>query len=114
MAFPTQKQESFFAGHVQAFQYFGGVPRRLTYDNLTTAVLRVLKGRNRQEQEAFIVFRSHHLFESHFCTPGQGHEKGGVEHGVGYARRNFMVPIPFLCTGKYVDLEILIMSNLSH
>lgn len=94
MAFPSQKQESFFAGHVQALHYFGGVPRRLTYDNLSTAVLRVLEGHHRREQEAFIAFRSHYLFTSHFCTPAQGHEKGGVEHGVGYARRNFMVPIP--------------------
>jgi transposase len=106
-AFPTQKQESFFDGHVQALHYFGGVPRRLTYDNLSTAGLRVLEGRNRQEQEAFIVFRSHYLFESHFCTPGQGHEKGGVEHGVGYARRNFMVPIPDVDTFEALNAHLL-------
>ena len=61
MAFPRQKQEAFFAGHVAAFQYLGGVPQRLTYDNLKAAVLRVLAGRGRQEQERFIVFRSHPL-----------------------------------------------------
>jgi transposase len=94
MAFPNQKQEAFFAGHVQAFHHFQGVPRRISYDNLKVAVQRVLKGRNRKEQETFIIFRSHHLFESHFCTPGQGHEKGRVEKGVGFARRNFLVPIP--------------------
>lgn len=93
MAFPTQKQECFYAGHVAAFAYFGGFPRRLSYDNLTTAVKRVLQGRNRQQQERFILFRSHYLFESHFCTPGAGHEKGRVEEGVGYARRNFMTPL---------------------
>jgi len=94
MAFPFQKQEAFFEGHVQAFHFFGGVPRRITYDNLKTAVYRILEGHNRQEQEAFIAFRSHYLFESFFCTPGQGHEKGGVESDIGFARRNFMVPIP--------------------
>ncbi len=94
MAFPTQKQEAFFAGHVAAFDHFGGVPQRLIYDNLKAAVKRVLEGRNRQEQDSFILFRSHYLFDSRFCTPGQGHEKGGVEHGIGYARRNFMVPLP--------------------
>jgi transposase len=94
MAFPTQRQEAFFAGHVHAFQHFQGVPHRLTYDNLTTAVQPLLTGRTRQEQRAFTVFRSHYLFASHFCTPGQGHEKGGVEHGVGYVRRNFLVPLP--------------------
>jgi transposase len=86
MAFPSQKQEAFFEGHVRAFHHFQGVPRRLSYDtrSVKTAVKRVLEGRNRQEQEAFIVFRSYHLFESHFCTPGQGHEKGRVEDGVGF------------------------------
>lgn len=93
MAFPTQKQEALFLAHVQAFQHMGGVPKRLTYDNLGTAV-RLLTGRTRQEQQAFTLFRSHYLFESHFCTPGQAHEKGGVEHGIGFVRRNFLVPIP--------------------
>ena len=94
MAFPAQKQECFFEGHVQAFRFFGSMPRRITYDNLKSAVYRILEGRNRQEQQVFVAFRSHYLFESFYCTPGQAHEKGGVEHGVGYARRNFLVPIP--------------------
>ena len=76
-AYPTQRQEAFFEGHVTAFQYLGGVPHRLAYDNLSTAVRRVLEGRNREEQQAFIAFRSHYLFESRFCTPAQSHEKGG-------------------------------------
>jgi len=107
MAFPSQKQEAFFEGHVQAFRYFGAVPRRLTYDNLTTAVQRVLEGRHRQEQEAFIVFRSHYLFDTRFCTPGAAHEKGGVEHGVGYARRNFLVPIPSLDSCAALNAHLL-------
>jgi transposase len=94
MAFPFQKQEAFFEGHIQAFRFFGGVPRRITYDNLKTAVFRVLVGHNRQEQNAFIAFRSYYLFESNYCTPAQGHEKGGVENDVGYAQRNFFSPIP--------------------
>jgi transposase len=94
MAFPAQKQEAFFEGHVRAFHFLGGIPHRISYDNLKAAVQRVLTGRNRKEQESFIVFRSHYLFESNFCTPGQGHEKGRVEDGVGFSRRNFLVPIP--------------------
>jgi len=94
MVFPFQKQEAFFEGHVQAFRFFGGVPWRITYDNLKTAVFRILEGHNRQEQNAFIAFRSYYLFESHYCTPAQGHEKGGVESDVGYAQRNFFAPIP--------------------
>ena len=92
-AYPTQKQESFFDAHVHAFHHLEGVPHRLSYDNLTTAVKKVLTGHNREEQVAFTVFRSHYLFDSFFCTVGEGHEKGGVEHGVGFARRNFMVPL---------------------
>jgi transposase len=98
MVFPFQKQEAFFEGHIQAFRFFGGVPRRITYDNLKTAVYRILKGRNRQEQEAFIAFRSYYLFESNYCTPGEAHEKGGVESGVGYVRRNFLTPMPKVCS----------------
>lgn len=94
MAFPFQKQEAFFEGHIQAFHFLGGVPRRITYDNLKTAVFRVLEGHNRQEQNAFTAFRSYYLFESQYCTPAQGHEKGGVESDVGYSQRNFFSPIP--------------------
>jgi transposase len=107
MAFPSQRQEAFFAAHVQAFQHFGGVPQRITYDNLTTAVKRVLEGHNREEQAAFIVFRSHYLFASNFCTPGEGHEKGGVEHSVGFARRNFLVPLPRVASFAELNAQLL-------
>jgi transposase len=107
MAFPAQKQEAFFEGHVRAFRFFQGVPRRISYDNLKAAVRRVLEGRNRQEQESFIVFRSHYLFESHFCTPGQGHEKGRVEDAVGFARRNFLVPIPVVASFEELNAHLL-------
>ena len=106
-AFPSQKQEAFFEGHVHAFHHFQGVPRRISYDNLKTAVLRILEGSTRQEQRAFVAFRSHYLFESHFCTPGQGHEKGRVEKGVGFARRNFMVPIPKVASFEELNDQLL-------
>jgi len=106
-AYPTQRQEAFFDGHVAAFHFLGGVPRRLTYDNLSTAVFRVLEGRNREEQQAFVAFRSHYLFESRYCTPGQGHEKGGVESGVGYVRRNFLVPRPEVADFAELNARLL-------
>ena len=93
-ALPSQAQEAFFEGHARAFDFLGGVPRELVYDNLKAAVKRILKEGEREEQTAFIAFRSHYLFESRFCTPRQGHEKGLVEGLVGYARRNWLVPIP--------------------
>lgn len=106
MAFPFQKQEAFFEGHNQAFCFLGGIPRRLTYDNLKTAVYKILSGRNRQEQESFKKFRSYYLFESNYCNPAQGHEKGGVENDVGYIQRNFMTPL--LEVKSYDELNALL------
>jgi hypothetical protein len=94
MAFPHQRQEALFEGHKEAFAFFGGVPRHIWYDHLSQAIRPSLAGRKPQEQEAFIAFRSHYLFASRFCTPGEAHEKGLVENLVGYARRNFLVPVP--------------------
>ncbi len=102
MAFLRQSQEAFFGGHVAAFEELGGVPRMITYDNLTLAVKRVLTGSRREEQREFVAFRSHYLFESNFCRPREAHEKGLVENLVGYARRNFLVPLP-----RVVSLEEL-------
>jgi hypothetical protein len=95
-AFPTERQECFLAGHLHAFQVLGGVPHRITYDNLGSAVTKVLTGRSRQEHEQFVAFRAHYLFDSHFTLPGRdgAHEKPLVESLVGYARRNFLVPVP--------------------
>lgn len=107
MAFTTQKQEAFFEGHVQAFHFFGGVPGRITYDNLKAAVQRILEGRTRKEQERFILFRSHYLFESRFCTPGQGHEKGRVEKGVGFGRRNFLAAVPAFASFEELNEHLL-------
>lgn len=108
-AYPGQKQEGFFEGQVAAFQYFGGVPHRLSYDNLTSAVQKVLQGRARREQRRFTAFRSHYLFEANFCTPGEGHEKGGVENGIGYAQRNLFVPL--IRARNYEDLNAQLLSQ---
>jgi transposase len=107
MAFPTQRQECFLSGHVHAFHFFGGVPQRISYDNLKAAVQRILEGRNRQEQTRFTEFRSHYLFASRFCTPGQGHEKGGVEGAVGYVRRNYLVPPPVMDSFATLNTQLL-------
>ncbi len=92
--YPFEKQEAFFDGHMRGFDFFGGVPGQMRYDNLKTAVAKVLKGRARIEQDSFVHFRSHHGFESSFCTPGRGNEKGSVEGNIGYGRRNWFVPLP--------------------
>ena len=108
-AFPAARQECFLAGHVAAFAFLGGVPARVTYDNLTSAVRVVLHGHHRIEQEAFVAFRAHYLFASHFCLPGEGgaHEKPLVESLVGYARRNFLVPIPEVASWEALNALLL-------
>jgi transposase len=97
VAFAHQAQEAFFEGHVLAFAAFGGVPTgQIRYDNLKPAVIRVLRGRDRQENERFVALRSHYGFDAFFCEPGIGgaHEKGGVEGEVGRFRRRHLVPVP--------------------
>ena len=99
-AYTSEAQESFLDGHARAFEHFGGVPKRIRYDNLKAAVAKVCEGRNRVENERFIAMRSHYGFESFFCKPGieGAHEKGGVEGEVGRFRRRHLVPIPRVAT----------------
>jgi transposase len=92
--YPCERQQALFDGHIHAFAFFGGVFPVLIYDNLTTAVQKVLRGKKRILQEAYDKFRSYYNFAPRFCNRGQGHEKGGVEGLVGYSRRNYMVPVP--------------------
>ncbi len=106
MAFPTQRQEAFFFGHTCAFEHFGGVPARISYDNLSTAVRLMGEGRVRREQRSFVSFRSYYLFESHFCQPAAGWEKGGVEASVGFSRRNFLVPIPDVSSFEELNRQL--------
>jgi transposase len=95
-AFANQAQEAFLEGHVRAFASFGGVPARIRYDNLKPAVVRILKGRDRVENDRFTAMRSHYRFESFFCAPGKdgAHEKGGIEGEIGRFRRRHLVPVP--------------------
>ena len=64
------------------------------YDNTTLAVARILGDGQRQKTRAFSELQSHYLFAEKFGRPARGNDKGKVENVVGYARRNFMVPIP--------------------
>lgn len=93
-AYLRASQQAFLEAHEGAFGYFGGVFRRVRYDNLAAAVKRVLRGSRREETERFVAFRSHWRFASEFCTPAEAHEKGGVENEVGRFRRNHWVPLP--------------------
>jgi transposase len=92
----VETQQAFLELHVQAFEWFDGVFAEIRFDNLTSAVKKVLKGRRRVESDRFVALRSHYLFCSQFTTPGLdgAHEKGGVEGEVGRHRRNHLVPVP--------------------
>jgi transposase len=93
-AYPRATQQAFLEAHELAFGYFGGVFHHLRYDNLTSAVKKILRGHQREETARFIAFRSHWGFQAEFCTPAAAHEKGGVEGEAGYFRRNHWVPVP--------------------
>jgi len=93
-AFPAETTEAFLEGHLRAFEYFGAVPTRILYDNTKIAVAKILGGEQRQKTRAFSELQSYYLFADKFGRPAKGNDKGKVEGLVGYARRNFMVPIP--------------------
>lgn len=111
-AFPNEIQQAFLEGHANAFAHFGGVPARIRYDNLKAACKKIMRGRRRVESDRFIALRSHYLFESFYCLPGEdgAHEKGGVEKDVGWFRRNYMVPVPE--ADSFEDLNAQIAKNL--
>jgi transposase len=102
-AFPAETTEAFLEAHVRAFDYLGGVPRSIVYDNTKLAVAKILGNGERKKTRAFCELQSHYLFQERFGRPGKGNDKGAVEGLVGYARRNFLVPIPRL--GSWEELN---------
>ena len=112
-AYPRECTETFHAGHVAGFEFFGGVPTKTDYDNTSIAVSKVM-GADRILTREFLRLESHFLFDHHFCRVGRGNEKGHVETHVGYSRRNLLVPVPdfasfaalneYLAAACYADL----------
>jgi len=95
MAFERECTETFWEGHVQAFAFFGGVARRITYDNTKVAVAQIVGGsKERRLTQGFLQLKSHYLFDHHFCHVGRGNEKGVVEGLVKFTRLNYFVPVP--------------------
>jgi len=105
-AFPAETTEAFLEGHVRAFAYFGAVPTRILYDNTKIAVARILGGEERQKTRAFSELQSYYLFADKFGRPAKGNDKGKVEGLVGYARRNFMVPIPRVSSWEELNTRL--------
>jgi transposase len=102
-AYPRECTETFQAGHVAAFEFFGGVPTKTAYDNTKLAVSRITGGNERTLTREFLRLESHFLFTHRFCRVARGNEKGHVENLVGYARRNFLVPVPAF--GSFTELN---------
>ena len=96
VAYPAQTQTALLDGICQGFEFVGGVFPIMRFDNLRLAVARVIRGQPRVEQDRFVAFRSHYLFEASFTSPGieGAHEKGGVEGEVGRFRRRWLTPVP--------------------
>ena len=93
-AYPAATTEAWLDGHNRAFAFFGGIPQSVLYDNDKCLVSRILLDGTRQRTRAFSGLQSHYLFEDRYGRPGRGNDKGKVEGLVGYARRNFMTPLP--------------------
>ena len=74
-AYPWERQEMFLDGHIRGFDWYGGVFPTVVFDNLKTAVKRILRGKERVEQKRFTAFRAHYTFEARFCNPARGRRK---------------------------------------
>jgi len=107
VAYPAETTEAFCDGHVRAFQFFGGVPQSILYDNTKIAVARILGDGRRKRTRVFSELQSHYLFTDRFGRPGKGNDKGKVEGLVGYARRNFLVPIPVFESFEVLNAHLL-------
>lgn len=107
VAYPSETTEAFCDGHVKAFAFFGGVPQSILYDNTKIAVARILGDGRRQRTRVFSELQSHYLFTDRFGRPGKGNDKGKVEGLVGYARRNFLVPIPVFADFEALNAHLL-------
>jgi transposase len=115
-AYPAERAEAFLDGHTAAFALFGGVPRSILYDNTKLAVARLLGDGTRERSRSFAELRSHYLFLDRFGRPGKGNDKGKVEGLVGYARRNFLVPVPVVPSFAELNarLERRCLERLDH
>ncbi len=101
-AYLLQTHEMLFDALAEAFRVLGGVPQRGIFDNMKTAVDRIGTGKARQVNARFAAMASHYLFETDFCNPASGWEKGQVEKNVQDARRRLWQPLP-----SFADLNAL-------
>jgi len=106
MAFERERTESYWEGHAKAFEFFGGVPKRISYDNSRVLVSKIIGTYERKLTDGFLKLQSHYLFREHFCRVRCPNEKGVVESGVKFARLNFFVPVPQVCDLKELNIRL--------
>jgi transposase len=112
--FRSENQECLLEGMKRIFYHIGGVPIRIKFDNMSTAVAEVLDGTQRIIADGFYRFMLHHRFKSDFCSPSKGNEKGNVESKVGYTRRNMLVPVPVITDFDAFNEELLKRCDADH
>ena len=105
--FPRECTEAFLEGHKRAFAFFGGVPRRISYDNSKIAVTKITGSRQREVTKEFLRLKSHYLFQDHFCLVRRANEKGHVERLLDFARTNYLVPVPEVASLVELNAELL-------
>ena len=106
--FERESTEFVWEGHIRAFEYFGGVPWRISYDNAKTLVTKIIGVHQRELTRRFQQLVSHYLFDHHFCTVRRGNEKGVVEGIVKYVRLNFMVPVPQVGSLEELNKQLVV------
>ena len=106
MYFRRQNTEAFLEAQVHAFEFFGGVPRRVIFDNAKVAV-KSGYGKTAIAQDKYKALAAHYCFEMDFCNPASGNEKGLVENLVGWTRRNIFVPVPHVTSLKDLNQHVL-------
>lgn len=106
MACLSQNAESFLEAQQKMFDYFGGVPRRLIFDNGKVGVKEGF-GLHAVAQDYYRMFAAHYVFSTDFCNVASGNEKGLVENLVGYGRNNFLVPVPKVDSMDALNAQLL-------
>jgi transposase len=108
-AYAKDDMPSFLDAHNHLFQYLHGVPGQLAYDNLKSAVIKVLTGRKRILNRRLVELKSHYLFQTRFCNVASGNEKGHVENSVKRTERTYLTPIPHVM--GLVELNVFLMAH---
>lgn len=107
MAFERECTESYWEGHVRAFEYFGGVPNRISYDNSKVLVSKIIGPHERKLTDGFLKLQSHYLFREHFCRVARPNEKGVVEGLIKFTRLNFFVPVPQVSDLQELNVKLV-------